>query len=92
MFYIHLFYSNKRLPLLLVGFVIIISMLWTYQEPESQNGICVNCVEPDIGADNPKPVTDIIVNGIVNLSSEETIAEQVDDFMSSVTPIEPESE
>ena len=50
------------------------------------------CVEPDIGADNPIPVTDIIVNGIVNLSSEETIAEQVDDFMSSVTPIEPESE
>ena len=38
-------------------------MLWTYQEPESQNGICVNCVEPDIGADNPIPVTDIIVNG-----------------------------
>ena len=42
-------------------------MLWPYQEPESQNGICVNCVEPDIGADNPKPVTDIIVNGYLRM-------------------------
>ena len=89
MFYIHLFYSNRRLPLLLVGFVIIISMLWPYNEPEPQSPLCINCEEPNIGN---KTSTDTIVNGIVDLNSEDTVDEQVDDFISSFTPIEPESE
>jgi len=46
--------------------------------------------EKDI-TDKPS-FTDKVVGGIVNLNRTETIDEQVDEFISSVTPIEPESE
>jgi len=36
--------------------------------------------------------TDKVVDGIVNLNSPDTIEVQVDEFMSAVTPIEPDSE
>tara|TARA_B100000780_G_scaffold277465_1_gene248228 strand:- start:2718 stop:2957 length:240 start_codon:yes stop_codon:yes gene_type:complete len=69
--------KKQRLPLLLVAFVIMLSVIWSLDEKDI--------------ADKPS-FTDKVVGGIVNLNRTETIDEQVDEFISSVTPIEPESE
>jgi len=76
-----------------VVFVIIISILWTlisnFQESGPNNENCINCV--DIKTEEII-VDSSFVEGIVDLNSEDNVAEQVDEFISSFTPIEPDSE